>query len=190
MSNAPLELYVGLKYLMEKQRPALDRLGHYDTSPDTLARYGNALQIEVAEFVNELPWKVWKKKDPDLDRVVDEFADVLHFLGTFVSLLDLMGMTPETLATAFQTKWDENQRRFDGKVLHYGIPRPNNEWPSDFKDHNGDTQLHMALNTIEKIRDIGVSVEDVPAAWNPRPGEILRDPLADAEEEPSALDED
>lgn len=41
-----------------------------------------ALRVEVAEFVNECKdsWKYWTTKSPNLDRVLDEGIDVLHFI--------------------------------------------------------------------------------------------------------------
>lgn len=193
--NFPLELFIGLKYLAEKQRPALERLEHDNAYPDTLRTYGLALSIEAAEFANELNWKPWKHKQPDLARVTDEFVDILHFIGSFVNILDHMGIPVEDLAQQFKAKWDENQRRFDGQVEHYGVPvHPNN--PAAFVDRNGDTQLPMhlpnpgvtteaAIATIERINDI--LTEEPP--FNPKPGQILHDPLAGAEEDPDTLDD-
>lgn len=203
--DAPLELYVGLKYLMEKQRPALERLGHYATDKQTIQTYAVALQIEVSEFINELNWKPWKEKKADLDRVTDEFADCLHFIGSFVNILNLMGLSPEILAKAFQRKWDENQRRFDGQVEYYGVPGVSakdamdamgeasetlfSTFPTPYSNGNGDIQLAFsevdeAVAVLEEIRDI--QQED----WNPKPGGILRDPMEGAEEEGGSLDDD
>lgn len=118
-----LGLEMALVVLKDNQRQFLEKLDHLNTDPDTLARYGVALQIEVSEFVNELPWKVWKRKDPDVDRVVDEFADVLAFLGTWVNLLGLMGISPTRLALAYAEKTRVNQARIiDGTVPGYGNP--------------------------------------------------------------------
>src|SRR5699024_4193349 len=41
-----------------------------------------ALKIEIAEFVNECSdiWKYWKDKQPNLDKVLDEAIDVIHFV--------------------------------------------------------------------------------------------------------------
>ena len=70
-------------------------------------------------------------------RVVDEFADVIHFIGTWVALLEVMGVDAETIAEAFASKYDENQRRFDGQVEGYAAPKP-------VRDRNaGLTQLRF-----------------------------------------------
>lgn len=41
-----------------------------------------ALRGEVAEFINEARnlWKYWKKKKPNMDQLIDEAVDVIHFL--------------------------------------------------------------------------------------------------------------
>jgi hypothetical protein len=33
-----------------------------------------------------------------------------------------MGITPDDLADGFDTKWNENQARFDGRRAFYGTP--------------------------------------------------------------------
>lgn len=41
-----------------------------------------ALKGEVSEFINEARdlWKYWKDKAPDLDKLIDEAVDVIHFI--------------------------------------------------------------------------------------------------------------
>ncbi|WP_411842186.1 dUTP diphosphatase [Salinicoccus sp. HZC-1] len=45
-------------------------------------KHSLALNVEVSEFINECTdiWKYWKDKAPDLDQVLDEAIDVIHFL--------------------------------------------------------------------------------------------------------------
>lgn len=113
------DLAAGLALLMRKQQPWLVDLGHTNVEPDTLARYGAALMIEVAEFVNELPWKLWRSRaveqDPDLtdlrSLILGEWSDVLHFIGTWQALLWYFGISPEDTALAFEHKNRENQWR-------------------------------------------------------------------------------
>ncbi|WP_414049796.1 dUTP diphosphatase [Macrococcus animalis] len=40
------------------------------------------LRGEVAEFINEARdlWKYWKDKEPELDKLIDEAVDVIHFI--------------------------------------------------------------------------------------------------------------
>lgn len=41
-----------------------------------------ALKVEMAEFINECRdvWKYWKTKEIDRERILDEAADVIHFI--------------------------------------------------------------------------------------------------------------
>lgn len=101
--------------LQEAQQPLLEHFGHNNLHPDTLARYGNALMIEVAEFVNETGWKVWKPgHEPDRKKLTEEFADVLAFLGVWLNLAQLMDIDAGELAHAYAEKRDKNIRRAFG----------------------------------------------------------------------------
>lgn len=120
-------ILTGLNELFEAQLPLAFRLGHGEVTKDLLAIYGNALMIEVAEFVNETPWKQWKLAEPtSLTRVqkeviAEEFADILAFLGTWIHLLNGMGIPPFALAEAYHTKTKVNHARFSGEHEGYGI---------------------------------------------------------------------
>ena len=70
---------------------------------------------EVGELAKELGYKPWKPVDIDNDKVKDEFADILAFLGlTTYYISALTGLTPEDLAEAYRRKTQENIRRFIG----------------------------------------------------------------------------
>ena len=111
------QLQGGLTYLLQAQRPMLVAFDHDNDDPDTLARYAAALMIEVGEFSNTIPWKVWPSRsyDPDMTamraQIAEEFADVLHYVGTWVNLLRHFELSPEDLTVAFVEKHRENQRR-------------------------------------------------------------------------------
>lgn len=108
-------LTITLESLGDCQRPFLERLGHLEPTKDTLTRYALALTIEASEFANELPWKTWKPgMEFDRDRLVDEYADILAFLGTWVALMKEMGIDEATLAAAYVAKLERNHARFDG----------------------------------------------------------------------------
>ena len=117
-----LSFTLGLAHLRDAQKPLLERMGDYNTDRDTLARYGNAWMIEIAELVNETPWKKWKQKPIDPDRIRDEMADVLAFLGVWLNILSLWGITVTELALAYDEKNKRNHRRWDGEEAHYGTP--------------------------------------------------------------------
>lgn len=47
----------------------------------TIQQYHFALNVELGEFFNTLPWKWWKKVQPiDRHKILDELADVMAFL--------------------------------------------------------------------------------------------------------------
>lgn len=105
----------GLESLGELQEYMLRKLEFHDTTTETLSRYGLALIIELAEFLNETPWKKWKRKSTapaNKDRMMEEFADFLSFLGAWVGFMGLMGMSAEDISRAYQRKLRENNERF------------------------------------------------------------------------------
>ena len=113
----------GIDYLKAMQRPLLERIGHDNLDHDTLARYGLALMIEVAEATNETSWKAWRTRPADLDRVREEWADIFAFIGVWMLLLEKMGISTEDLAREYDMKNEENHRRFNGEVEGYGLAR-------------------------------------------------------------------
>ncbi len=95
-----------------------------ELTEDQVRTYGFALIAEVVEFVNELGWKPWKlKKEPDVNAVATEFADILAFLGLLARFAIVAGASPEALAAAYQAKTRLNARRIAGKVGGYGTAR-------------------------------------------------------------------
>lgn len=137
----PLNLALALAFLRDRQIETAVRLGDYNTDKDTLARYGNALLLEVAEFVNETPWKKWKDKPIDPDRLKDEFADVLHFIGTWMYILDLWGITATEIALAFIEKNNRNHRRLDGEEAYYGTPATGYSGPMSQSEPSLDNDM-------------------------------------------------
>jgi Uncharacterized protein conserved in bacteria len=108
-------LFNGLEELARLQQPILETLGYYDTSTETLSRYGLALTVEVGEFLNEVPWKAWKKRPgipPDLDRIKKEFADLMCFIGAWINYLELLGISTSELSVAIQEMLEANYIRF------------------------------------------------------------------------------
>ena len=109
------DIEVALRSLAELQKPMLEKLEFDNTSTETLSRYGLALIIEVAEFLNETPWKMWKKgggKAYDTDRMKEEFADLLSYLGSWINFLVMLGISIEDMAEAYQHKRVETYVRF------------------------------------------------------------------------------
>lgn len=75
-----------------------------------------ALQVELGEFINELDWKPWKKHSVDREAVVEEFADIMAFLGLLMLHLEARyGIAVEDLADAYLTKSVKNVDRANGR---------------------------------------------------------------------------
>lgn len=73
------------------------------------------LIVEVGEFLNETPWKSWPKdpsKTPNLERITEEFVDMISYLGSWVNFLNMLGISTLDLAQAYQRKLEENNARF------------------------------------------------------------------------------
>lgn len=122
------DLQRGLEYLLDIQSvtsainpdciPAVDEL----PTKDQLRTYFLAMMVETGELLQELNWKPWKKdKTIDKARVVDEFADILAFLGILITYLNRLGMSTDDLAAAYVSKTRVNINRFLGKVEGYGV---------------------------------------------------------------------
>lgn len=115
-------LFTGLEFLRSVQMrtsalvPGCIPDGNDLPTQTQLQTYSLAMMVELAEFVQELPWKPWKKNPKPLDpeRVADEFADILAFMGILIEYLDRMGITPEDLARAYNKKTEVNVQRFLG----------------------------------------------------------------------------
>lgn len=68
---------MNFKELIAIQTDFNNKLGVQKTIKD----YHFALNVELAEFFNTLPWKWWKKEQPIYkDKILDELADVMAFL--------------------------------------------------------------------------------------------------------------
>lgn len=76
-----------IKYLLDKQSD-LDEAIRQEKGISIRAWRGHmeiehqiALHVEVGEFINECRdlWKYWKEKPVDVERLLDEAVDVIHF---------------------------------------------------------------------------------------------------------------
>lgn len=85
--------------------------------PDTWRTYVLATIVELAEFVQLLPWKPWRNavRVIDSEKLLDEFADVLAFIGVLVTILGHLGYTPDDIANAYISKEFTNISRFAEK---------------------------------------------------------------------------
>lgn len=85
--------------------------------PETWRTYVLAAFVELAEFIQVLPWKPWRDsvKEIDSDKLLDEFADVLAFIGVLITILGELGYTPDDIARTYISKEFVNIDRFEDK---------------------------------------------------------------------------
>lgn len=71
--------------------------------------YTRAMQQEMAELIDSMPWKWWAKYQKfDEQNAKVEIVDLFHFL---VSLAQVMGMTPDDVYQAYLKKNKVNHER-------------------------------------------------------------------------------
>lgn len=85
---------------------------------DTVRTYVLALQVEVVEFLQTLDWKPWKNGEQESDeRVLDEFADIIAFMGVLITILKAMGFSETDITNAYIRKEQTNVARFLQKAV-------------------------------------------------------------------------
>ena len=78
-------------------------------------KYTLAMQQEMAELVDSVPWKWWAKYQKfDEQNAKVEVVDLFHFL---ISLAQVLGMTPEDVHNAYTKKNKVNHERQDSGYI-------------------------------------------------------------------------
>jgi len=73
--------------------------------------YTRAMQQELAELIDSVPWKWWAKyQEFDKQNAKVEVVDLFHFL---ISLGQVLGMTPDDVYQAYLKKNEVNHQRQD-----------------------------------------------------------------------------
>ena len=76
-----------------------------------ILNYTRAMQQELAELIDSVPWKWWAKYQKfDEQNAKVEIIDLFHFL---TSLALVMGMTPDDVHSAYLKKNEVNIKRQD-----------------------------------------------------------------------------
>jgi NTP pyrophosphatase (non-canonical NTP hydrolase) len=97
---------------------------HQSASPDQIRTYFLALIREVSELLEEFNWKPWKaEKEINTEKIAEEFADVLAFLGILLVYAQCVGVFPSMLGRAYADKTAKNVSRFNGEVEGYDLTR-------------------------------------------------------------------
>lgn len=78
---------------------------HETLLTQAIMTYITALQVELAEVLQELNWKPWKqtRKPVDMVKLKDELIDCLHFM---LELLIIVGITADE---AYKLYWQKMQ---------------------------------------------------------------------------------
>ena len=102
------EMQAGLnkRILGDRSQPLSD-----EDKVQWILNYSRALQQEISELIDSVPWKWWAKYQKlDLQNAKVEVVDALHFL---VSLAQVLGLTAEDLFEAYCKKNKINFQRQD-----------------------------------------------------------------------------
>ena len=82
-----------------------------DEKTKWILNYTRAMQQELAELTDSVPWKWWAKyQEFDLQNAKVEVVDLFHFL---VSLAQTLGMTADDVFNAYIAKNKVNHERQD-----------------------------------------------------------------------------
>ncbi|NPA57875.1 MAG: dUTPase [Aquificae bacterium] len=85
--------------------------------------FARATWIECAELVDSLPWKWWKKQEPDMENVQIEVVDIWHFIMSYILLKNPLPQALESEAVKLFMKGvneDFTHLNIDGaKINHY-----------------------------------------------------------------------
>ena len=104
-----------LDKIFEQQKALNIRIGvkTEDMSVDDKAQwvlnYTRAMQQEIAELIDSVPWKWWAKyQEFDEQNAKVEVVDLFHFL---ISIAQVLGMSPEDVYQAYVKKNKVNHNR-------------------------------------------------------------------------------
>ena len=104
-----------LDEIFEQQKALNSRIGvkTEDMSVEDKAQwvlnYTRAMQQEIAELIDSVPWKWWAKyQEFDEQNAKVEVVDLFHFL---ISIAQVLGMSPEDVYQAYVKKNKVNHNR-------------------------------------------------------------------------------
>lgn len=117
-----LDALVKMQRLVSAPVPGAIPVGTQHPSKDAVRTYTLALMVEVAEWVQTLDYKAWHPGSvaelrESKERVTDEWADVLAFIGILLVQMEQLGIETEDLAEAYVRKSAVNIERI---TKHFG----------------------------------------------------------------------
>ncbi len=94
------------------QRIGVDTAGMDDaTKAEWVLNYTRAMQQEIAELIDSVPWKWWAKYQQfDQQNARVEVVDLFHFL---ISIAQVLGMSADDVYNAYIKKNEVNHKRQD-----------------------------------------------------------------------------
>ena len=98
------------KYIVDNQIKSGNMKQIHHNSNMFLGDRLHALMVEVSELSNATRcFKYWSTKEPETkERILDELADVIHFLA---SVINTLRFTAKETEEAYHKKYKENIRR-------------------------------------------------------------------------------
>ena len=104
-----------LDEIFEQQKELNKRIGvntdamSEDDKAQWVLNYTRAMQQEIAELIDSVPWKWWAKyQEFDEQNAKVEVVDLFHFL---ISIAQVLGMSPEDVYQAYVKKNKVNHNR-------------------------------------------------------------------------------
>ncbi len=104
-----------LDEIFEQQKELNKRIGvntdamSVDDKAQWVLNYTRAMQQEIAELIDSVPWKWWAKyQEFDEQNAKVEVVDLFHFL---ISIAQVLGMSPEDVYQAYVKKNKVNHNR-------------------------------------------------------------------------------
>lgn len=100
-----------LEQMFVFQKGLMKRLGVF-YSADTVRTLFTAITVEMAEVIQELNWKPWKKTQKKVasGKVLEELVDVLFF---YLELCIVLGFSHRDIFEAYKRKLEVNNKRID-----------------------------------------------------------------------------
>ena len=101
--------------IFEQQKALNNRIGVFteemsaEDKAQWVLNYTRAMQQEIAELIDSVPWKWWAKyQEFDEQNAKVEVVDLFHFL---ISIAQVLGMSPEDVYQAYVKKNKVNHNR-------------------------------------------------------------------------------
>ena len=101
--------------IFEQQKALNNRIGviteemSAEDKAQWVLNYTRAMQQEIAELIDSVPWKWWAKyQEFDEQNAKVEVVDLFHFL---ISIAQVLGMSPEDVYQAYVKKNKVNHNR-------------------------------------------------------------------------------